>query len=425
MGGVVAHPPLQEAAGESTTKVDHVGGCVEHALVEQLFDIRIQCHLRPYCGRCACCGMLSLARGAVRGRVPSSRRFIRRTVPRASMCDESLWADVTRVSQSARLAGAICGIDSVEETVRDGATEVEARAGDCCSLAVCSAHASHVCQLVVRVATALRDKAKAVLKEKTLAVTNPFLPYDEQLFVRCLVRATRACREPCAATVRPSAVCSQCSRPPVCLQPPSHVLLLNKFNVVDYHLLVVTAAFEQQTAPLSVGDIAATRFALGAYPFGGLAFFNCGEASGHSQPHKHVQLVPLPLSSRPGAAPVPIALLLQAAAAATPCGIVFSVTALPFRNYCVAWGRPVSDEQLASWQVTLRALALGDSPAASYNLLMADAWMMAIPRSAERGHGIAVNALAFAGTLLVRSTEELERVRSDPMAILLAAGVPW
>lgn len=30
-------------------------------------------------------------------------------------------------------------------------------------------------------------------------------------------------------------------------------------------------------------------------PHGGLAFYNCGPVSGASQPHKHVQVVPLPL----------------------------------------------------------------------------------------------------------------------------------
>ena len=70
---------------------------------------------------------------------------------------------------------------------------------------------------------------------------------------------------------------------------------------------------------------------------------------------------------------------------------------------------------------------------------------MVVPRAAERGNGVAVNALGFAGTMLVRrmrlcfacpapharigaqvrSTEELERVRKDPMGILAEAGFPW
>jgi len=55
---------------------------------------------------------------------------------------------------------------------------------------------------------------------------NPFLPYDEALWVAHL--------------------------------SASHTLLLNKFNVVRHHLLVVTRAFEPQAAPLTAGDLGAT-----------------------------------------------------------------------------------------------------------------------------------------------------------------------
>ena len=37
-----------------------------------------------------------------------------------------------------------------------------------------------------------------------------------------------------------------------------------------------------------------------AMPRGGLAFYNCGPVSGASQPHKHVQVVPLPLDDPEG-----------------------------------------------------------------------------------------------------------------------------
>ena len=49
-------------------------------------------------------------------------------------------------------------------------------------------------------------------------------------------------------------------------QPPSHVLLLNKFNVLPHHALVVTSAFEHQTEALTVEDLDATWRALDAYP---------------------------------------------------------------------------------------------------------------------------------------------------------------
>ncbi len=39
---------------------------------------------------------------------------------------------------------------------------------------------------------------------------------------------------------------------------PTHTLLLNKFNVVAHHLLVVTRAFESQLDPLTTADMEAT-----------------------------------------------------------------------------------------------------------------------------------------------------------------------
>lgn len=67
-------------------------------------------------------------------------------------------------------------------------------------------------------------------------------------------------------------------------------------------------------------------------PSGGVAFYNCGEHSGRSQPHKHLQVVPLPFAS--GAPPVPrVAHIVTAACSgAVPLDMV-ELRALPFRAY--------------------------------------------------------------------------------------------
>ena len=38
----------------------------------------------------------------------------------------------------------------------------------------------------------------------------------------------------------------------------THVMLLNKFNLVDRHVLVVTKEYEEQERPLTIGDVEAT-----------------------------------------------------------------------------------------------------------------------------------------------------------------------
>jgi hypothetical protein len=59
---------------------------------------------------------------------------------------------------------------------------------------------------------------------------NPFLPYDENLWVQHLSE--------------------------------SHTLLLNKFNLVEHHVLVVTRSFESQDDPLNSKDFSASWKAL-------------------------------------------------------------------------------------------------------------------------------------------------------------------
>ncbi len=254
---------------------------------------------------------------------------------------------------------------------------------------------------MVRVATALRDKPKAAPPAGSAAPSpppNPFLPYDEALFVRHLV-CTHA-RDGTSLHVRSRGAGGMRAA----TQAPHHVLLLNKFNVVPHHLLLVTRAFAHQTQQLDADDMAALTAALRAFPApGGLAFMNVGEASGFSQPHKHVQLVPLPFAAELPHAPVPIGPAVEAAAAAAADPHEpFPVCSLPFRNAACRLPRDASPAQLAALYDRVLRCALADSGgASSYNMLMTAAWLLILPRAAEHGAGVAVNALGFAGTMLV------------------------
>jgi len=295
----------------------------------------------------------------------------------------SLWEDVLGAFARAQEVGAAYSIDTKPELIKDETTGVE---------------------FVVRVATALKDKPKGPPKDqaggeaKPKEWRNPFLPYEEDLYVRHLA--------------------------------PHHVLLLNKFNVVENHLLVVTRDFEQQTDPINAADFAAVWEVLGAFPGrGGLAFYNCGDASGHSQPHKHVQLVPLPFDEDRPSSPPPFEAHVLAAAAAAGCegapGKLFSAASLPFKHHCCLLGpaEGVTPEKLEEWYTAMLAEVLKSSN--SWNLVMTRDWLMMVPRSSERTGDVALNALGFAGTLLVRSKAELEQVREvGPMQILSQVGVP-
>lgn len=221
---------------------------------------------------------------------------------------------------------------------------------------------------------------------------NPFLPYEEDLFVADLGR--------------------------------SHVGLLNRFNVVDHHLLMVTRDFEDQTLLLSPDDMEVLWACL--QEMDGLGFYNGGEVAGASQPHRHLQLVPLPLSPGGAAVPVEPLLSLKGRAPQTCAG-------LPFAHAVVSLGDleglPAGEAASLLQRLYLelfQAVGLGAcEPGAvqpgAYNLLATRRWMMMVPRRAEHFRGVSFNALAFAGSLFVRNRAEFSAlVEAGPMNALCA-----
>lgn len=85
-------------------------------------------------------------------------------------------------------------------------------------------------------------------------------------------------------------------------QDPSHIIVLNKFPIIEHHFILATKRNKQQTARLEEDDLARTYQCLEAWKIGTdgaredgklFAFFNSGEHSGASQPHRHLQLLPV------------------------------------------------------------------------------------------------------------------------------------
>lgn len=210
---------------------------------------------------------------------------------------------------------------------------------------------------------------------------NPFLPYDENLFVANI--------------------------------SDTHVCLLNKFNVVDHHLLIVTRAFEEQETLLTFQDFEAMWLVLNE--INGLAFYNSGKIAGASQPHKHLQWVPLPLS--PTGERVPMETKL---ATAEFEGIVGKVPSLPFVHALVKFDcqkapsfQTAAEITLASYRTLLKAVDLLDEntnnqPKGAYNLVATQEWMLVVPRKEESFQSIPVNSLGFAGAMLVRNNEQMK-----------------
>ncbi|TLS24695.1 hypothetical protein PpBr36_08893 [Pyricularia pennisetigena] len=230
------------------------------------------------------------------------------------------------------------------------------------------------------------------------------------------------------------------------LEPPTHYLVLNKFAIVPEHFILATRAFAAQTDLLEAADLAAARACLDAYADadGGLfVFYNCGEHSGASQAHRHLQLLPvarmrdgLPaggggsggagwdvLAARLGAGSVaeklPFPCLVQrldparCGASADPDGAALREAYLAlYRRACGVMGVEGVEAQ-----------AEGEARI-SYNLAMMRDVMVMCPRRAEGAPlvapggeevgKLALNGTVLAGTALVKSEAEWDALRADP-----------
>lgn len=64
--------------------------------------------------------------------------------------------------------------------------------------------------------------------------------------------------------------------------------------------------------------------------------------------------------------------------------------------------------------------------APSFNVLLTRRHMALVPRSREAWGPVAVNSMGYAGSLLVRSREELDYIEAEgPLRILTEVGQPW
>ena len=229
-------------------------------------------------------------------------------------------------------------------------------------------------------------------EKKTGKRCDPFLPYESDMFVGDISE--------------------------------SHICLLNKFNVVDNHLLIVTRAFEPQTDLLNLKDFAAVWFCL--QEIDGLVFFNGGQTAGASQPHKHLQLIPLPFIE--GVVDLPIE---KAIAKVSFQDSIGTVPSFSFRHRVAKLNLSPEDSTSTAAGVMLRqyhslldrvGLTIDGNTQhqpEAYNFLATRNWMLIVPRSHGVFKTIPINSLGFAGSLFVRDRDSLELLKQiTPLKLL-------
>ena len=256
-------------------------------------------------------------------------------------------------------------------------------------------------RFVVRILSNLVRKDEDRMKRTQEKRGNPFLPYENDLFVTDL--------------------------------SPSHLALLNKYNVMERHLLIVTREFEEQENLLTPADLEALWTCMEEYD--AVGFYNGGEAAGASQAHKHLQIVPLPLADQGPS--IPIQPLVDAV---KETGKITRLRCFAFQHCFARFdldnsGFPLSpvSQSFGLYQDMLSELGMsvpreGEAVKQSgpYCLVATRQWMLLVPRSQEFYYDISVNSLGFAGCLLVRKPEHLGLFtkQTGPLDLLREVSLP-
>jgi len=286
----------------------------------------------------------------------------------------TLWQSIDRTTENALKTGALLPVSTDHTFIEDAGL-----------------------RFFVRILASLRRKDEARKQQEVATASgkkvNPFLPPEKGLIVADIT--------------------------------DTHQAILNKFNVVEHHLLIITRHFEDQDTLLTMKDLEALWLCMGEYS--GLGFYNGGREAGASQQHKHIQIVPLPLA--PVGPTIPIEPLL---ADVEQSGIT-TIPGFPFLHSFVRLDRDLLNfpKRIAKETFDLYSSLLENAglnrPEASrltlqsmpYCLLVAREWMLLVPRSKEHFEDISFNSLAFAGSLFVQDKQQLAILKAfGPMKAL-------
>lgn len=246
--------------------------------------------------------------------------------------------------------------------------------------------------------------------------------------------------------------------------------MLNKYPVIRQHFILATLSNKQQTHLLEPEDIAAAFQCIHAWrandskdtPRELFAFFNSGPHSGASQPHRHIQFLPIESMSGDSDSdwkPVVDFVAESPNSKHEDIGRIKVLTnpSIPFSHFALPIAAGMSMRALYDMYIELYEQAVhcvqsyidqgkddlqlhetGDgSVPISYNLAFTEKAMIVCPRRREgvmlRGEDgtdagfVALNGTILGGTLMVKGENEWALLKSDAKYlddILEAVGIP-
>jgi len=223
--------------------------------------------------------------------------------------------------------------------------------------------------------------------------------------------------------------------------------VLNKYPVISNHFILATKENKPQTDVLEEDDLYLTYASLQAWKQDAVgheghslfAFFNSGEHSGASQPHRHLQFLPiedmkggddgdwrvlcetmtssahqsLPLLQNPSLAFVHFATSLQPGLSAADLHQKYLLL-MRAALACIGEGKDLRSLDAVS-------ISCDGRTTFSYNLAMTTEVMAILPRRAEASAipgvadgFIAINGTILAGTMMVKEAEEWHSLCKQP-----------
>lgn len=254
----------------------------------------------------------------------------------------------------------------------------------------------------------------------------------------------------------------------------THALVLNKYPVIPNHLIIATRADKPQTDLLEPNDLAMTYACLRAWRADSsepesadsdlLAFFNSGPHSGASQPHRHLQFLPvsdmhLGLTDSSAAAWQPLIQSISTRSHISQPYQLYHNPRSPFLALSTSLAPTMKSSELFDRYVTLlRAAFLLTQGSAmdltaedlastevtepqspkhvsfSYNLALTSERIAIAPRRSEsapisglKDSEVALNGTILGGTLMVKERAEWDKLREGPEVlehVLGAIGYP-
>lgn len=227
----------------------------------------------------------------------------------------------------------------------------------------------------------------------------------------------------------------------------THTLVLNKFPVIRNHFIIATRENKPQTGVLEIDDLSLTHACLRAWnqdshtpaDQGLFAFFNSGEHSGASQPHRHLQF--LPVSDMVEQGQPDFRLLVDRMTVPAHQNLpLYHDPSFPILHFSTPLELDISPENLHAKYVLLLKAALSalqfpgqpldekisieseGSTVFSYNLALTMDRMAICPRRQEAfripfagpDSSVALNGTILAGTLMVKEETEWDALRADP-----------